>query len=148
MKERARLKQAVPALLVALDEITAHPRKAEDTGKAIRTGKHLAQRTVNTFSGSHQWSMPLMASTLFGNKSIISSEIFRYVFPHANVSYIDALYSSDSNLNNNSSKTISNENDTNEYAHSCLDAVMAAFSKDDEHNETCGGTNSYKTPEG
>ena len=51
-------------------------------------------------------------------------------------------------MNNNSSGTISNENDTNEYAHSCLDAVMAAFSKDDEHNETCGGTNSYKTPEG
>ena len=25
---------------------------------------------------------------------------------------------------------------------------MAAFSKDDEHNETCGGTNSYKMPEG
>ena len=49
------------------------------------------------------------------------------------VSYIDALYSSDSNLNNNSSKAISNENNTNEYAHSCLNAVMAAFSKDDEH---------------
>ena len=87
--------------------------------------------------------MPLMASTLFRNKSIISLKIFRNVFPHANVSYIDALYSSDSNLNNNSSGTISNENDTNEYAHSCLDAVMAAFSKGDEHNETCGGTNSY-----
>jgi len=92
--------------------------------------------------------MPLMASAPFGNKSIISSEIFRYVFLHANVSYVDALYSSDSNLNNNSSEAISNENDTNEYAHSCLNAVMAAFSKDDEHNETCGGMNSYKTPEG
>jgi len=51
-------------------------------------------------------------------------------------------------LNNNSNEAISNKNDTNEYAHSCLDAVMAAFPKDDEHNETCGGTNSYKTPEG
>ena len=56
-KERASLKQAVPALLVALDKITAHPSKAKDTGKAICTGKHLTQRTVNTFSGSHQWSM-------------------------------------------------------------------------------------------
>ena len=53
-KERASLKQAVPALLVALDKITAHPSKAKDTGKAIGTGKHLAQCTVNTFSGSHQ----------------------------------------------------------------------------------------------
>jgi len=76
------------------------------------------------------------------------TEIFRYVFPHANVSYVDALYSSDSNLNIDSSEAISNEHDTNEYAYSCLDAVMAAFSKDDEHNETCGGTNSYKMPEG
>jgi len=91
---------------------------------------------------------PLIHFLVFGNKSIISSEIFCYVFPHANVSYVDALYSSDSNLNNNSSEAISNENHTNKHAHSCLDAVMAAFSKDDEHNETCGGTNSYKTPEG
>ncbi len=81
VKEKASLKQAVPALLVALNEITAHPSKAQDTGKAIRIGKHLAQCTVNSFSGSHQWSMPLMASALFGNNSIISSEIFRFVFP-------------------------------------------------------------------
>jgi hypothetical protein len=53
-----------------------HSSKAEDTGLIIRTGIHLAQRTVNTFSGSHQWSMPLMASTLLGNKLIISSELF------------------------------------------------------------------------
>jgi hypothetical protein len=61
VKEKASLKQAVPALLAALDEITVHPSKAQDTGKAIRIGKHLAQCTVNSFSGSHQWSMPLMA---------------------------------------------------------------------------------------
>jgi hypothetical protein len=91
VKEKASLKQAVPALLFALDEITVHPSKAQDTGKAIRIGKHLAQRTVNSFSGSHQWSMPLIASTLFGNKSIISSEIFCHVFAHANVSYVDEL---------------------------------------------------------
>ncbi len=132
MKEKASLKQAVPALLVALDEITAHPSKAQDTGTAICIGKHLAQRTVNTFSGSHQWPMPLMASALFGNKSIISSEIFCYVFPNANVSYVNALYCSVSNLNNNSSKSTSSKNNTNEYAHSCLDAVMGAVAKDDE----------------
>jgi hypothetical protein len=69
-KEKASLKQAVLALLVALDEITAHPSKAQYTGNAIQIGKHLAQRTINTFSGSHQWSMPLMALALFGNNSI------------------------------------------------------------------------------
>jgi hypothetical protein len=89
--EKANLKQAVPSLLAALDQIIAHPSKAEDTGSIIRTGIHLAQCTMNTFSGSHQWSMPLMASALLGNKSVVSSELFRYVFLHANVSYVNSL---------------------------------------------------------
>jgi hypothetical protein len=82
VKEKASLKQAVPSLLAALDQIIAHPSKAEDTGSIIWTGTHLAQCTVNTLSGSCQLSMPLMASTLLDNKSIVSSELFRYVFPH------------------------------------------------------------------
>jgi len=32
VKEKASLKQAVPSLLAALDQIIAHPSKAEDTG--------------------------------------------------------------------------------------------------------------------
>ena len=89
IKEKASLKQAVPSLLAAFDEIIVHPSKAEDTGTAIRTEKQLAQHTVNVFSGSHQWSMPLMASALLGNRSIISLELYRYVFLHANVSYMN-----------------------------------------------------------
>jgi hypothetical protein len=89
VKEKASLKQAVPSLLVALDQIIAHPSKAKDTESIIQTSIHLAQCTMNTFSGSHQWSMPLMASALLGNKSIVSSELFRCVFPHANVSYVN-----------------------------------------------------------
>jgi hypothetical protein len=38
--------------------------------------------------------------------------------------------------------------ENNEYAQSCLDAVMEAVWKDDDHNEFCGGTNSYKTKDG
>jgi hypothetical protein len=38
--------------------------------------------------------------------------------------------------------------ENNEYAQSCLDAVMEAVLKDDEHDEFCGGANSYKTTEG
>ncbi len=49
VKEKASLKQAVPSLLAALDQIIVHPSKAEDTGSIIQTGIHLAQRTVNTF---------------------------------------------------------------------------------------------------
>jgi hypothetical protein len=104
---------------------------------------------VNTFSGSHQWSMPLMASALLGNKSIISSELFHYVFPHANVSYVNSLLESDSNLCHDECVKSSHSTDANnEYAQSCLDAVMEAVWKDDDHNEFCGGANSYKTTNG
>jgi hypothetical protein len=92
--------------------------------------------------------MPLMASALLGNRSIISSELYRYVFPHANVSYVNSLLPSRSDLSNEQNKPTSSVDDNNEYAQSCLDAVMAAVSKDDEHNEFCGGTNSYKTADG
>ncbi len=35
VKEKASLKQSVPSLLVALDQIIVHPSKAEDTGSII-----------------------------------------------------------------------------------------------------------------
>ncbi len=149
VKERASLKQVVPSFLAALDQIKAHPSKAEDTGSTIRTGIHLAQRTVNTFTGSHQWSMALMALALLSNKSIVSSEMFHYVFPHANVSYMDSLTDSHSNLCHGECAESSNLNgESNEYAQTFLDAVMDAVWKDDDHDEVCGGANSSKTTDG
>jgi hypothetical protein len=148
VKEKASLKQAVSSLLAALDEIIVHPSKAEDTGTAICTGKHLAQCTVNAFLGSHQWSMALMASALLGNQSIISLELYHHVFPHANVSYVNSLLPSRSDLSNEQNKPTSSVDENNEYTQSCLDAVMVAVSKDDDHNEFCGGTTSYKTADG
>jgi hypothetical protein len=38
--------------------------------------------------------------------------------------------------------------ENNEYAQSCLDAVMEAVWKDDDHNDVCRGANSYKTTDG
>jgi hypothetical protein len=82
---------------------------------------------MNTFTESHQWSMPLMASALLGNKSIVSSEMFCYVFPHANVSYMDSLMDSHSNLCHGECAESSNLNgESNEYAQTFLDAVMDA----------------------
>ncbi len=105
--------------------------------------------TANSFSGSHQWSMPLMASALLGNKSIISSELFRYIFPHANVSYVNSLLESDSKLCHGECAKSSHLTDhNNEYAQSCLDAVMEAVWEDEDHDEFCGGANSYKTSDG
>ncbi len=113
VKEKASLKQAVPSFLAALDEIIVHPSKAEDTGTAICTEKHIAQRTVNAFSGSHQWSMPLMASALLGNRSIISLELYCCVFPHANVSYVNSLLPSRSDLSNEQNKPTCSVDDNN-----------------------------------
>jgi hypothetical protein len=79
--------------------------------------------------------MPLTASALLGKKSIISLELFCYLFPHVNVSYVNSLLQFASNLCHyeivNSSHSI---DENNEYAQSCLDAVMEAVWKDDEHD--------------
>jgi hypothetical protein len=40
------------------------------------------------------------------------------------------------------------DDENNEYTQSCLDAVMEAVWKDDDHNEFCGGANSYKSTDG
>ena len=80
--------------------------------------------------------MLLMASALLGNKSIVSSELFHYVFPYANVSYIDSLMDSHPNLCHGECAESSYLNDkSNEYAQTCLDAVMDAVWKDDDHDE-------------
>ncbi len=93
--------------------------------------------------------MPLMALALLGNKIFVSSELFHYVFPHANVSYIDSLMDSHLNLCHGECAESSYLNGkSNEYAQTCLDAVMDAVWKDDDHDEFCGGANSYKTAEG
>jgi hypothetical protein len=47
-------------------------------------------------------------------------------------------------LSNEQNKPTSSVDVNNEYTQSCIDAVMAAVSKGDEHNEFCGGTTSYK----
>ncbi len=93
--------------------------------------------------------MPLMASTLLGTKSIVTSELFRYVFPHANVSYVNSLMESDSNLCHGECAKCSHWTDeNNQYAQPCLDAVMEVVWKDDDHDEFCEGANSYKTTDG
>ncbi len=58
VNEKASLKQVVPSLRAAWDQIIANPSKADDTGSTIRTGIHLAQCTVNTFTGSHHGLCP------------------------------------------------------------------------------------------
>ncbi len=90
-----------------------------------------------------------MASALLGNKSIVSSELFRYVFPHANVSYVNSLMDSHPNLcHGECAKSSHLTDENNEYSQTCLDSVMGAVQKDDDHNEFHGGANSYKTTDG
>ncbi len=90
-----------------------------------------------------------MASALLSNKSIVCSELFRNVFPHANVSYVNSLLESDSNLcHDECAKSSHSMDENNEYAQSCLDAVTEAVWKDDDRNEFCGGNFFYETTDG
>jgi hypothetical protein len=62
---------------------------------------------------------------------------------------VNSLLESDSLLcHDECVKSTHSTDENNEYAQACLDAVMEAVWKDDDHNEFCGGTNSYKTKDG
>ena len=89
VKEGAPLRQATAVLLAAVGHVSKYESRAKDSGTDERTGKYLAQRTLNAFIGSHQWSMPLMAYALCGFRSYTTTESFIYIFPHDNVSYIN-----------------------------------------------------------
>ena len=65
-KEGAGLKCATSMMLTAMDHIARHPSVAADTGSVVRTGTHLATRTVNSLVGGHEWSLRLMAYALMG----------------------------------------------------------------------------------
>ncbi len=59
------------------------------------------------------------------------------------------MIESDSNLcHGECSKSSHLIAENNEFIQSCLDAVMEAAWKDDDHNEVCGGTNSHITTDG
>ncbi len=57
-----------------------------------------------------------MASAFMGNKSIVSSELYRYIFLHANVSYVNSLLLSDSDLSNEQNEPTCSIDNNNEYA--------------------------------
>jgi hypothetical protein len=62
---------------------------------------------------------------------------------------VNSWLQSDSNLcHDESVKSSHLVNENNEYAQSCLDAVMEAVWNDDEHDEFCGGANSYEITDG
>jgi hypothetical protein len=69
--------------------------------------------------------------------------------PHANVSYMDSLMDSHPHLcHGECAESSYLKGESYEYARTCLDAVMDAVWKDDDHDEFCGGANSYKTTDG
>ena len=146
VKEGAPLKHAASIMLAALDHIQSFPSEAEDAGQVERTGKHLAQRTVNAISGSNQWALPLMASALLGNRSHITSETFRYVFAHDNVSYLEQCERSKEMLIGNSTDNEEERNDeeSDNYVDKILDDLIDAVEGKENGAESCGGTATYK----
>ncbi|OWZ05539.1 hypothetical protein PHMEG_00022357 [Phytophthora megakarya] len=87
-KEKGGLKFATTAMLTALEDIEKYPSQADDCGTRVRHAKHLASRTVNSFTGGTEWSHSLMAYSLAGHCSFVSSDTFWYVYPHALAAYI------------------------------------------------------------
>ncbi|CAM9804630.1 unnamed protein product [Lampetra planeri] len=141
-KGTTELRQATALLLAAVDEIHAHPSRADDSGTKRRTGKHLATRTVNAFSGGAQWSLPLMAYALLGHTSHITSESFRYVFANENVAYIAHCLKAKDDVQVDASQSTEVRND-NLYAEACLDELFASVDCNEKSADFCGGTAAY-----
>ena len=151
-KEGAPLRQAAAMLLAAMDDIAYHPSIADDTGTVSRTGKHLASRTVNAFSGSHQWSMPLMVHALLGFTSENQTDAFRYVFPHAAVAYVDQLQERLGADDDSARDTVDEEKtcdaDEAQMVDDALDSLMYAVDHNEKSNEHVGGATVYKLQSG
>jgi hypothetical protein len=75
------------------------PSRAADSRTNLRVGKYLAARTVNSFSGGHEWSHSLMVYAITGHISFLSSDTFWYVFPFQLVKYAQGLSSARSSVN-------------------------------------------------
>ena len=148
-KEGAPLRQATAVLLAAVNHISQHTSRAEDAGTVQRTGIHLAQRTLNSFVGSHQWSMPLMVYALFGFKSYATTESFIYIFPHDNVSYIDKKIvpglGKDIEQDDNDKLLDTSDDENSEKQHNNWDQSFEEMLDELEANENDPNTNSIKT---
>jgi len=138
-KEAASLKQAAAVLLAAIEHIHIHPSKAEDKNTLSRNAKYLAQRTINSFAGSHQWSLPVMASALLGHRSHVTSDTYRYIFAHDNVWYKDKQFNKEK-INKKVIETITDKTNEHLTVHECLDALNDV---DEDTFEKVGGTRAF-----
>ncbi|CAN0120187.1 unnamed protein product [Lampetra fluviatilis] len=152
MKEGAPLCQANAVLLSAPDDIAQHLSVADDTAMAHGTGKHLASRTVNAFTGGHQWSMPLMVHALLGVMSEVQTETFRYLFPHAAVGYVDRkldrTIDEDGENDDPPAPDVDPPVDDDQFVDKALDALVFAVDPDDKGDGSLGGVTAYKLPSG
>ncbi|KAG6944432.1 hypothetical protein JG688_00017073 [Phytophthora aleatoria] len=74
-KDDLALKGAVSALHSALLHNIKFPSKVDNSGTELHTGQYLATRTVNAFSGAHEWSLSFKVHAITGHRSFISSEM-------------------------------------------------------------------------
>jgi len=94
-KNDVALKGAALALLAAIEHMAKFPSKSDNSNTELRRGQYLATRTINSFSGAHEWSHALMVYAITGNRSFISSHNFWYIFPYA---LMEFMKSADENI--------------------------------------------------
>ncbi|CAN0199302.1 unnamed protein product [Lampetra planeri] len=147
-KEGVPLCQANAVLLSGPEDIAQHPSVADDTAMAHGTGKHLASKTVNAFTGGHQWSIPLMVHAT----SEVQTETFRYVFPHAAVAYVDRkldrTIDEDGENDDPPAPDVDPPVDDDQFVDKALDALVFTVDPDDKGEGSVGGATAYKLPSG
>lgn len=124
-----------------MEHIHKFPSRADYTQTLQRISLHLAQRTINTFYGSHQWSMSMMALTLLGEHAQITSDAFHYIFAHQIVAFHNDPIDEDPEPTKSKLHSLDKESKV------FVDAMLASLSKVSPTTKTvqsCGGMTSYR----
>ena len=147
-KEGAGLKCATSMMLTAMDHIARHPSVAAHTGSVVRTGTHLATRTVNSLVGGHEWSLRLMAYALMGFVSFESSDTHWFIYPHELVAFVDKEPEASGDDNGNGHDNDHGDDNIGD-VENMLNEIISEVERDDEDSAgrktsgKRGGTRTY-----
>ena len=83
------LDRATSTMLAAMNYLEENKSQAIDAETDERKSKFFAQRTINAFHGGTEYEMRTMIAALLGQKSVMSSEKFRYIFPWDLIAFLN-----------------------------------------------------------
>ena len=108
------LDRATSTMLAAMNYLEENKSQAIDAETDERKSKFFAQRTINAFHGGTEYEMRTMIAALLGQKSVMSSEKFRYIFPWDLIAFLNKnIKCKQDDIENENNKLIEEINNEN-----------------------------------